>query len=187
MPNALESIRVLRAQSGSREALDQLLREVQVPLWRYVRGVVRNDALADDVLQEVLAQVARKLGDLRDPRLFRAWAFRIAARRAYRALKGERAWRSVHVDDEAALASAAPSGPEDAEWPGGAAERIPRLLDALPPAARAAVELHYLGELSLQETADALAIPVGTAKSRISYGLSALRARLRAEPPAGAE
>jgi RNA polymerase sigma-70 factor (ECF subfamily) len=47
---------------------------------------------------------------------------------------------------------------------------------------RAVMVLHFYADLTLQQTADVLEIPVGTAKSRLHYGLRALR-----EPMAGAE
>src|SRR5215213_7028293 len=99
MPSTHESFLVLRAQGGSRPALEELLRSVQAPLYGYLRGVVGDAALAEDVLQDVMVQVSRKLGWLRDPRLFRAWAFRIATRRAFRVLKAERAWQDRTVPE----------------------------------------------------------------------------------------
>ncbi len=45
----------------------------------------------------------------------------------------------------------------------------------LPPHAQIAIRMHYLQELSQQEIAEALEIPIGAVKSRIAYGLSALR------------
>jgi RNA polymerase sigma-70 factor (ECF subfamily) len=49
------------------------------------------------------------------------------------------------------------------------------LVDGLSPASRAVVVLFYLHELSLVETAAVLDIPLGTAKSRLAYGLESLR------------
>jgi hypothetical protein len=74
---------VLRAQCGDREALERLLRHVYSLLGRYLRSVV-GERDADDVLQEVLVVIYRKLASLRDPELLRPWAFRIASRAAFR-------------------------------------------------------------------------------------------------------
>jgi DNA-directed RNA polymerase specialized sigma24 family protein len=65
---------VLRAQCNDREALELLLQSVQPSLSRYLAGVV-GPSHADDVLQEVLIVVARKLAWLEQPEFFRAWAF----------------------------------------------------------------------------------------------------------------
>ena len=76
-----ESWLVLRAQSGDREAFDRLLRGVQGPLHRCVLSLAGQDAhLAEDVLQEVFLRLWRKLPWLREPALFRPWAYRVAAR-----------------------------------------------------------------------------------------------------------
>jgi hypothetical protein len=69
---------ILRAQYGDRDALERLLESAQAPLGRYICGLVGSDA-AEDVLQNVLLQIFRRLPSLEDPVLFRAWAFRIAS------------------------------------------------------------------------------------------------------------
>ena len=82
---------VLRAQCDDREALELLLRSVQPSLHRYLCGVSGSSA-ADDVLQEVLIIVCRKLRWLHTPELFRPWAYRIASRAAFRHFKKEKVW-----------------------------------------------------------------------------------------------
>ena len=71
---------------------------MQVPLRRYVAGLVGSDD-ADDILQDVLVIVARKVYWLEQPELFRAWAFRIASRAAFRHLKKRKRWSDSNVDD----------------------------------------------------------------------------------------
>ena len=73
-----EVIDVLLAQSGDIGALDRLLRSIQEPLFLRVLSIVAERELAEDVVQDVFILLLRKLGWLRDPRHFRAWAFRIA-------------------------------------------------------------------------------------------------------------
>jgi RNA polymerase sigma factor (sigma-70 family) len=55
------------------------------------------------------------------------------------------------------------------------------LLDNVSPASRAVLLLHYQHDLSLEETAAVLDIPVGTAKSRLHYGVATLRKHLTLE------
>jgi len=76
---APDPILVLRAQTGDRDALDALLRMCQSPLHRYITGLLGDATAAEDVLQECLFRIARKLKWLSDPSLFRAWAFLFAA------------------------------------------------------------------------------------------------------------
>ena len=172
-----EGFLVLRAQTGDREALDALLASVQEPLYRYLLSLVGERQLAEDVLQETFIRVYRKLGWLREPGLFRAWAYRIATREAFRQLKRERRWAEQVRDDETLGAVAAP--PPREELARELSARLRETVAALSPASRAVIVLYYLHELSLEETADILGLPLGTVKSRLAYGLEALRRRLR--------
>jgi RNA polymerase sigma-70 factor (ECF subfamily) len=168
-----EGLWVLRAQCADREALELLLRSIQPALRRYVGGLV-GVTDADDVLQEVLILVARKLGALQDPALVRPWAFRIASREAFRHVKKRRVWAERH-DDDTQLANL----PTPLEVASG--EVLGDLLAAGPvsPASRAVLLLHFQEELSLPDVAAILEIPLGTAKSRLAYGLATLRKHLK--------
>ena len=166
VPNTAEILWITRAQCGDREALESLLRDVQPVLQRYVRRLASAE-LADDIVQETLIAIARKLRWLSEPRLFRAWAFRIASRQAFRHLRRERRWAG---SDEVPLDSL-PS----AEPPPEIYLRAVLESDLLAPASRAVLTLHFHEGLTLPEVAAILEIPLGTAKSRLAYGLTVLR------------
>ena len=164
---------VLRAQAGDREALEALLAEIQAPLHRYLRALVADAAIAEDVLQDVLFLIYRKLDWLREPKVFEAWAFRIASREAFRRLKKLRKLNESAIDDEIAEVIAPIN-----ELPNDLLDALPSHLEALSPASRAVLTLHYLQSMTLQEAADILGISLGTAKSRLAYGLKCLRRAL---------
>lgn len=167
---------VARAQSGDRQALDALLRQLQLPLFRHISAIVGERGIAEDVLQDVLITVARKLSGLRDPRWLRAWAFRIASRAAVRRARRERTWSDRdELSDEMPVSEAVSGESLDAAL---GREEIERTVDALPMASRLVVRMHYFDDLSITEIAEALELPVGTAKSRLAYGLAALRRML---------
>jgi len=168
-----ESWWVLQAQSGKREALNELFKSVQDPLFRYIVSLVRDQHLAEDILQEVFIRIYRKLRWLREPEAFRAWAYQIASREAFRHLNRERRWTD-QVRDEATL-TAVPANEHDSEFSREMIETLPQLVGSLSPASRAVVVLFYLHEMSLVETAAVLEIPIGTVKSRLAYGLETLR------------
>ena len=174
-----ESWRVLQAQSGNREALDELFKSVQDPLFRYIVSLVRDQHLAEDILQEVFIRIYRKLCWLLEPEAFRAWTYQIASREAFRYLNRERRW-SDQVRDEATL-TAVPVNELNGEFPSEMIETLPQLVGNLSPASRAVVVLFYLHEMSLVETAAVLDIPVGTVKSRLAYGLESLRRSFKKE------
>lgn|SRR5262245_15918246 len=164
---------VLRAQSGDREALNELLKALQEPLYHYILSLVRQPHLAEDILQEVFIRIHRKLGWLREPELFRPWAFRVATNESFRHLKRERRWSDQVRDED--LLKAIPTLPPSEEFEPELLERLPELVGDISPASRAVIVLYYLHEMSLEEVAAILSVPVGTVKSRLAYGLKSLR------------
>jgi RNA polymerase sigma-70 factor, ECF subfamily len=165
---------VLLAQSGDRGALEQLLHEAYTPLRRYIVRLAGAD-LSDDILQETSLQIFRKLKYLREPAVFFPWAFRIASRIAFTHLKRASRWQGLdEVPAEALTSPSLPLGePPD--------ERFLSLLDRVSPASRAVLLLHYQHDLSLEESAAVLEIPVGTVKSRLHYGVATLRKQFTSE------
>src|SRR5580658_8373865 len=166
-----QTLLVLLAQAGDRAALEQLLRNSHAPLRRYITRLAGAD-LADDILQETSIQIFRELPFLREPAVFHAWALRIASRIAITHLKRAHRWQPL---DDAPLGTFTP----DLAVPPDAA--FLSLLDRVSPASRAVLLLHYQHDLSLEETAAILEIPIGTVKSRLHYGVSSLRKHLTFE------
>jgi RNA polymerase sigma-70 factor (ECF subfamily) len=164
---------VLRAQSGDREALNELLGAVQEPLYRYIFRLAGERSLAEDILQDVFIHIYRKLRWLKDPSLFRSWAYRIASREAFKRLKRERRWIE-QVRDESIL-EAIPAQAQEENFASELIEHLPLLIARVSPASRAVLILHYLHEMPLAEVASVLGIALGTAKSRLAYGLDGLR------------
>lgn len=181
MVSAQEDLWLLQAQSGDRDALDRLLQINQVPLFGYLLSLVHDDHLAMDLLQDVFVIVIQKLRWLREPSAFRAWAYRIASRQAFRALKIKRQsahWQKSNPGSEAVAAEA-----PDEKFAPELIAGIPALLEQVSPASRAVLSLHYLQEMTLQEVADVLEIPLGTTKARLAYGLQVLRKKLNLPAP----
>jgi RNA polymerase sigma-70 factor (ECF subfamily) len=168
-----QTLLVLLAQAGDRDALEQLLRNSHAPLRRYITRLAGAD-LADDILQETSIQIFRKLQFLREPAVFHTWALRIASRIAVSHLKRAHRWQPLDDSPPATLTS----NPDLGEPPDAA---FFSLLDRVSPASRAVLLLHYQHDLSLEETAAILDIPVGTAKSRLHYGVATLRKHLTLE------
>jgi len=174
LPTPDQTLLVLLAQTGDRAALEQLLREIHVPLRRYITRLV-GTALADDILQETALQIFRKLPFLREPAVLRPWTFRIASRIAFSQLKRASRWEPLDAAPPESLTILDPRLGEPPD------EAFLTLLDRVSPASRAVLLLHYQHDLSLEETAAILEIPIGTAKSRLHYGVSSLRKYLTFE------
>lgn len=174
LPTPDETLLVLLAQTGDRAALEQLLHQIYAPLGSYITRLA-GPALADDILQETALQIFRKLPFLREPAVFRPWTFRIASRIAFSQLKHAQRWEPIDAAPPESLTTLdfSPGEPPD--------EAFLDLLDRVSPASRAVLLLHYQHDLSLEETAAILEIPIGTAKSRLNYGVSSLRKHLTLE------
>jgi RNA polymerase sigma-70 factor, ECF subfamily len=170
---------VLRAQCHDRDALELLLKSVQPVLRRYVNSLIDADD-ADDILQDVLIIISRKVYWLEQPDVFRAWAFRIASRAAFRHLRKRKRRVDAIVDDAPLDAIAAPDMM-------ASDDTILELLDSpvFTPASRAVLVLHFREELPLAHVAAVLEIPLGTVKSRLAFGLKTLRRHLAAEDTDG--
>jgi RNA polymerase sigma-70 factor (ECF subfamily) len=165
---------VLRAQSGDRQALESLLRAVQHPLFRHLQGVTRNDADAAELLQEALMQIYRRLRTLREPTLFRPWCYRIATRAAYKLFQRQKKLPTTSGQDALADVEAPPPRKTLVHELG---RDLHELVAEVSAASRSVLLLHYEEELTLREIAEALGVPIGTVKSRLAYGIAALRTR----------
>jgi RNA polymerase sigma-70 factor (ECF subfamily) len=172
-PPSDQTVLVLLAQAGDRAALEQLLRDTYAPLRGYIVRLA-GASLVDDILQETSIQIFRKLRFLSEPAVFRPWTLRIASRIAFSHLKRARRWQPLETAPPKPLTFSPNLGePPDAAFFA--------LLDLVSPASRAVLLLHYQHELSLEETAAILEIPIGTAKSRLHYGVATLRKHLTSE------
>jgi RNA polymerase sigma-70 factor (ECF subfamily) len=154
-------------------AIEALLRSVQPSLTRYIRAVVGAPD-AEDVTQDVMVLIYRKLWMLSTPDLLRPWMYRVASRAAFRYLQKRRRWPDHLRDDEPLEDMPAQDGVD-----GAASARVHELLQdpRVTPASRAVLALHFQEEMTLPEVAAILDIPLGTVKSRLAYGLATLRRR----------
>jgi len=152
---------------------------LQDQLYEHIRAIVGDSDTAKDVLQESLWMIARKLPSLRDPRWMRAWAYRIATREAVHRTHSEKRWKeALRGDDLNVLVADA----DDEQFDGEVIAEIVSRLDSLSPASQVVLRMHYLQGLTHVEIAEALEVAVGTVKSRLSYGLAALRREVSGKP-----
>lgn len=166
-----------RAQLGDRNALETLLRRLADQLRPYLEHLIADSDDAEDVLQEVLLRVTKKLPTLREHAWVRAWAYRIATRDALRHLARSRrhALTSLEVANDVPVAEAE----EDCLFDPLILAQLPSAVAGLPAKCQTVVRLRSLHGLTQAEIAEILSIPLGTVKSRIAYGLRLLRERIR--------
>jgi RNA polymerase sigma-70 factor (ECF subfamily) len=164
-----------RARRGDREAFGVLAAGAVDRLYAIARLILRDTDLAEDATQDALVHAWRDLPALRDPDRFDAWLRRILVRSCSDIGRRQRRWRT-----EISLVPIEPTEPDSVA---SLADRdqIERGLRRLNEAQRTILVLNFYVGLSPAETAAALEIPVGTAKSRLHYAIEALRAALAAD------
>jgi len=166
---------VERARSGDQAAFADLVHQVSDTLFGIARRILRDPGLAEDVLQDALVTVWRKLPHLREPDRFEAWAYRILVNACYAAAPQNRRWAStVRI-----LPIDRADGSDDYQSISDR-EELEQAFRRLPLDQRAVFVLHHHAGLSLVAVAEALGIPPGTARSRLHYATRALRAAFEA-------
>lgn len=153
--------------------LEQLYRELAPALLAYFRRQPTLGRSADDLVQDTFVRAIRGFSRLRDSVSPRAYLFGIARHVSIDALRAHRPTEEL-PDELPELDSAAP--PDD---------RLPAMraaIAALPAAQRETLQLKLQHDLSYEEIAEVLAIPVGTVRSRLHHAVARLRQALI--PPA---
>lgn len=132
-------------------------------LRRYARSLVKDHATADDLVQDCLERVIRSWSQRRTDGDARAWLFAILHNLAMNRLRQTQR-RGAHVSLDDAYEIGHPAGQED----GLRHSDLVEALDTLPPDQRGVLLLVSVEQLSYEETARVLDIPVGTVMSRLS-------------------
>jgi RNA polymerase sigma-70 factor, ECF subfamily len=179
-----DQVLVIRAQGGDRVALGLLVRRHQRALFALCVRYVKDSDEAADLVQRSFVRAMTKIGELRDPAVFRSWLLRIGAHLALNHLRDHARFVSDEGEDER---------PNDPERPMAvpalerieAAEASAALRDAvqtLPTKQRMTLELRVYEDLPFREIAAALDISEGAAKVNFHYAVRKLRATLGPEP-----
>jgi RNA polymerase sigma factor (sigma-70 family) len=175
----VEAALVERARHGDVEAFEALLRAHRDVAFRTAWFVSGGADDAEDAVQEALVKALAAMPRFREGAPFRPWLLAIVANEARNRRRSatRREALSLRVMEDRGAEDAAPS-PEAAVLLHERRTALLHGLEHLPDRDRDVVALRYLLELSEAETADALAIPAGTVKSRLSRALVRLRAEL---------
>ena len=182
-PGELDDLTLRRAQAGDEAAFRALVARYQRPIWDLCWRMVAPVGLghrADDLTQDAFVRVYRALPefDPRGPARLSTWIFTIATRLALNELR--RARPEPADADELELATPVAS-PRQAHERAQLGERIAAAVGRLPSGARAVLLLRDVFDLDYDDIASALAIDLGTVKSRLSRARAAVRAQLAAE------
>ena len=184
---------VERARHGDHDAFAALATAVGDRMFTVARMILRDVDRAEDAVQEALVRTWRELPTLRDPDRFEAWVRRLVVNACYDESRKVR--RRGEVTLLALDGSRAGGGWPSSERTAGDRTVDDRTVDdrdqlergfrRLPVDQRAVLVLHHYVGLPLPEVAEALGVPLGTAKSRLHYATRAMRAALDADERGG--
>jgi RNA polymerase sigma-70 factor (ECF subfamily) len=154
---------VRRAQSGDREAFEMLAESVLDRSYAIATLILHDASLAEDATQEMLIRAWRSITRLRDSERFDGWLRQILVHACIDVARTQR-----HARSELALPDQL-TDPDDLAAVAAERDALSRAYCTLTPVHRAAFVLRHFDGCSVAEVANALNIPVGTAKSRIHY------------------
>lgn len=159
---------------GDERAFEQLYREYADGVFHVGLRVLRDAALAQDVLQEVFIVVFRRIETWRGEGSLKAWLYQITVRCALRA-KRRRPF-TLDFENEEEASPPAVRDPPPAEMDFRAA--VSREIDRLPTRARMVFVMFVVEGLTHPEIARILEVDEGTSKSQLHYARSLLKRRL---------
>ncbi|MBN1885721.1 MAG: RNA polymerase sigma factor [Candidatus Krumholzibacteriota bacterium] len=172
---------VKRAANGDGRAFEEIIEEHHSLVWASVRAVMGDRLDVEDTVQEVFIKVYRGLPSFRGGSRLSTWIYRIARNEALNAVS-----RKVHETLPIEIVERIEDPGERPDRAVGRAETaagLERFLARIEERWRTAIELRYMGERSYAEIADIMELPVGTVKTYIHRGKTALRRMMVDESP----
>lgn len=167
---------VARARRGDLDAFEQLVRECQPDVFRFVLYVTRDRSTAEDVTQETFLRAFRFIGGFRGGSRFSSWLLRIARNCAVDELRRPR--REIAIDAGTETVGRSYADPT-------ARAELDAALASVSAEHRDSFLLAEVLGLSYQEVADVLGVRVGTVKSRMFRARQALSRALADEEDLG--
>ena len=179
-----------RCREGDERAYREIIERYQRRVFSLALRVLRRAEDAEDVAQETFVRMFRAIDRYDPSRPFSAWLFTIASRLCIDHIRRRRIrpislfQRDPESQEERTIEVVDPGLRPDEETSRVEEERHTQaLVDSLPPHYRIVVMLRHQQDLSYEEIAEALKLPLGTVKARIHRARALLRQRLESESP----
>lgn len=169
---------VREARDGRADAFEALVQHYGPEMYRLAAAIVGLDD-ARDVAQESFVAAWRDLPRLRQVERFETWLRRIVINRSRNALRSRRRRPTEPLEGMTVAETASPRA--DFREAVHARHTLDAAFSVLNVDQRAVVVLHYGAELSIRESADAMGVAIGTAKSRLNGALRRLRTAMEGD------
>jgi RNA polymerase sigma-70 factor (ECF subfamily) len=176
---------IRRCREGDERAYRDLVLRFQRPVYSVAFRMVRSAEDAEDIAQETFVRVFRALGRYDPARSFEAWLFTITTRLCIDLMRRRRV-RPISLSrqdpesgEDQTIDIADPGlGPDETTSHAEEERHATDLIDSLPPHYRIVVMLRHQQDLSYEEIAEALSLPLGTVKARIHRARALLKNRI---------
>jgi RNA polymerase sigma-70 factor, ECF subfamily len=191
MATEADSQLMLQVKDGDEASFGLLLHRFRVPVWQFLFRMVRDQAVAEELAQEVFLRVYRARANYEPTASFSTWLYRIATHLALNYLRDSRHDRNqIRTDEESdglplQIRAREPSA-EETLLSRERAAVIQNALDVLPEKQRLAVLLHKYQELDYRQIAELLGVSESAVKSLLFRAYESLRTRLAELAPASA-
>jgi RNA polymerase sigma factor (sigma-70 family) len=176
---------IVRARRGEQSAFAELLRRYRAPVFNLCLRMLKNRDDAEDMAQDVFIKVFSMLERYDDRYAFRSWVFKIAANQCIDFIRKHRVkllrldepvhYRGEEIERQLPDEALAPDEELHRREVG---KLLRELTDELPPHYRAIIVLRHQEQLSYEEIAAMLELPLGTVKARIHRARAMMKEKL---------
>lgn len=173
-----EGALICRSRQGDLAAFEVLYKGYTGQVFRTALAITRDQAAAEDILQECFIRLHRCLKGLDESQPLAPWLYRVTVNLCYTWMTRQRRW--LHSLEEALEWLGTLPQPSPAQLVERQETRtaIEQAINSLSLDQRVTLVLYYLNGLSVEEIAAAMGCPLGTVKSRLHYGRKNVRRRL---------
>ncbi|MBQ8911547.1 MAG: sigma-70 family RNA polymerase sigma factor, partial [Clostridia bacterium] len=184
MTNQELTLLVAKAKAGDKRALNDLLAAFYDDLSHFALRTVKDPELAADITQDSCIEIISSIGDLENPDRFGSWARTIVYHKCMRYFNSKKEIIADENEDGDTIFDQLPD--EEGSLPERVLEDkefqriMQQLLDELPGEQRAALMLYYYEKMSVKQIASIQGVGEGTVKSRLNYGIKAVKVRVEA-------
>ncbi len=179
--NETDEALMLAFARGNMNAFEQVYDRHETGVWRFVFRSVQNQAVADDLVQELWFAVARTAASYEPTAKFKTWLFTMARNRVIDHARTAKNHTSIDAENDdgesmfSDLAADSRLGPLRQVTSREQAKALLAAIEQLPPDQREAFLLQAEGDMSVDDIAAATGVSFETAKSRLRYARNKLK------------
>lgn len=184
-----DMVLVERSRAGDRQAFNDLIYRHEKRAYQYAFRLTSNPEEASDIVADAFVRVYNALGNFKGNSAFTTWLYRIITNCYLDARKKDKSKYNVSLDSTVATGEGEVERQIEDDGPGPAeeAERnaretaMQRALNKIPEYQKSMLIMYHVENLTYEEIADSLDLPIGTVKSRLNRARLSLRELLAKE------